>query len=474
MKNFIRFSNVLVLAVLFMAVTIVSVSSRADVWPTENEWSPAWEQKYKDWLRNSTDAKFFSRKINADGNPNPYYGIRVDCADLVYSLRIIFSFENHLPFGLHNAVSGANEIITNGITRYDKLPEGYPRARAFLEWIYGIVSTHTMAADTYSIPFSAVGEGSIILTTKKNHHSWTIRDVTSAGNPGLIFNSTVGRLSGYDVQVRESWPNPSWVFEPEVSANDPTKNIPVYRPGSYAGFRFWRPVAFLTKPEVAVPGYSDEQFTVGLNQWKTKAVSHLASVTETVDQIVMRLLKDACADFQQRVTAVAEAEQFKRRNPGQCLNSTDFDEYSTPSRDRRMIDGIVQARVYFQDGLKQSGEGAFSVANLVIYKTMFPFISNTAAEEARLDVTAKSPDNFCSLKVNDQLGRLSLAELKRRAFAGRMSANPNDSSTGRFGYVKTSSDIAYTTCSSNNFGLNPSVYNLDQLERDARKEISGR
>lgn len=480
---------------IFISIGATSIRAKADVWVTENQWSAEWEQKYKDWLRTSTNSHIFSRETNKDGSANPYYGIRVDCADLVYSLRTIFSYENKLPMAIHNPVSPRGELITNSVKRFDSTPAGIKRLKAYLTWIYNLVSTHGLPDDTYSIPFDAVSQGTMILTSKKNHHSWTIRDITKAGNPDLLFNSTVGRLSGFDVQERLSWPNPAWIFEAEVDKNDETKNIPIYKPGSYAGFRYWRPLQYLNKPEAAVPGYSEEQHMVGISKWKGIAQSKLAKVKETFDQIIMRLLKDACSDFQQRITAVSEAEAYKEelvsalasgataetshaiksvdQDPNKsidCLSAEKFDEYSTPSRDRRFVDGLMQARVYFQQGLKEVGEKGFSVSNLALYNTIFPFISKSAAEEASLDKTAKS-SNFCSLKVNEKMGTLNLAELKRRAFAGRMSANPNDSVTGRFGYSKTSKDIGYSKCQSQNYGLAPSVYNLNLIESDAKKEI---
>ncbi|MBC7464844.1 MAG: hypothetical protein H7256_02535 [Bdellovibrio sp.] len=483
MKKMLQNMKVFLLLAVFVSVGATSLKANAEVWPTENQWSAEWEQKYHDWLKTSTDAHLFSRQTNSDGTPNPYYGIRVDCADLVYSLRIIFSYENKLPWAMHNPASPRGALISNSISRYDKSLAGIKRLKTFLTWVYDLVSTHGLPDDTYSPPFEAVGPGTIILTSKKNHHSWTIRDITRAGNPDLLFNSTVGRTSGFDVQERLSWPNPSWIFEAEVDKDDETKNVNVYKPGSYPGFRYWRPLDAMTVPESAVPGYSDEQFTVGISKWKGIAQSKLAKVKETYDQIVMRLLNDACSDFQQRISAVAEVEFLKGAWKEQaeqtadgtlpvCLSAENFDQYSTPSRDKRFVDGLVMARVYFQKGMKEQGAGAFTDANLTIYKTIFPLISRSAAEEAALDKSAKSENNFCSLEISKEMGKLSLAELKRRAFAGWVSANPNDSVSGRFGYPKTSKDIGYSACKDQTYGLGRSGYNLNAIEKDAKAEIS--
>ncbi len=283
----------------------------AAVWVDENQWSADWEQKYSDWVKTNSGSKMFSQEKMANGEANPYYGIRVDCADLVYSLRILFSYENKLPFAMTNPVAPNGALITNQIKRYDRTAEGMPRLKIFLTWLYDLVSTHGLPRDTFSIAFKNVKPGAIILTSHKNHHSWTIKNISKTGNPTLIFNSTVGRESGFDVQERQSWPNPFWIFEPEVDKDDETKLIPIYTPGSYAGFRYWRPLENLKKSEIEVAGYNDEQHIVGIGQWKSMAQTSLATVKETVDQVVMRLLRDSCSDFKQRADAVKEAEVFK-------------------------------------------------------------------------------------------------------------------------------------------------------------------
>ncbi len=494
MKIQIGKSKTVLTLIAFVAVAALATTSKADVWKNENQWSADWEMKYKEWLQTTPTARFFSAEKKANGSANPYYGIRVDCADMVYSLRIIFSYENKLPFAMHNPARKSGALITNSITRFDRAEDGIVRLKSFLTWIYDIVSTHTIPDDTYSTGFKDVGPGSIIVTSKKNHHSWTILKISKVGNPTLIFNSTVGRESGFDVQVRQSWPNPFWIFEPEVDATDETKSNNIYAPGSYAGFRYWRPIESMSAPESAVPKYSEEQHLVGISKWKQAAQKVLATTTETIDQVVIRLLKDACSDLNQRVAAVAEAEVYKSKlasavtsgdatnqyvqevdqdkdKPSdlRCMIYKYFDQFSTPSRDRRLADALVLARAYYQLGINKQGEKAFLAENLKIYKTIFPFIMKSAAEEADLDTNAKSANNFCAVKLNSQLGLISLAEVKRQTFKGRISSNPNDAMSGRFGFAKTENDLG-SICPS--YDLKPNAANLIQTEEEALREVS--
>jgi hypothetical protein len=469
-------------------------TSQAAVWNETNQWNESWESQYKEWVRANANVKMFSEEIKSNGEPNPYYGIRVDCADLVYSLRIIFSFENKLPFAMTNPVRINSSLITNQFSRYDSVVEGVPRLKKFLVYVYDLVSTHGLPQDTYSIGFKDIGPGSIILTTRKNHHSWTIKDISKSGNPKLIFNSTVGRFSGFEVQERQSWPNPFWVFEPEVDPTDASKSIDIYLPGSYAGFRYWRPLQYLKQSEKLVPAYSEEQHTIGLSKWKTAAQNTLAQVNETIDQAVSRLLKDACSDYKQRVDAVLEAETYKnklaadfasgkseeqsvyikefmsdpeRPSDNRCMTYKMFDQYSTPSRDKRLIDAIILARAYFSFGLKKFDEKAFSASNLALYKSIFPMISASAAEEAQRS-PVKISSNYCAYEISREIGKMSLAQFKYNIFAEKFSSNPNDSYTARFGFKKTEKDLG-ETCPA--YDLSKAKYDLNKIEQEMMREV---
>ncbi len=480
---------------ILIMLMVTGAWSQAAVWTEENQWSEAYEQSYKEWLRINSSVTFFSAPKKANGEVNPYYGIRVDCADLVYTNRIIFAYENKLPFAMVNPVSPRRDLITNQVIRFDKTPEGLPRLKRFLTWVFDLAGSSSISLDTYSIPFKDVGAGTIIVTSKKNHHSWTITDISRTGNPRLYYNSTVGRESGFEIQKRDTWPNPAWVFEPEVDKDDETKTINVYKPGSYAGFRYWRPTEFLKQSELLVPGYSDEQHTVGINKWRTLAQKAKAKAKETINEVVMRLLNDACADFQQRIDNSKTTAIFKsnlaadfaagksveqssyisdfmkdenRPSDQRCLTYGKFDEFSTPSRDKRFIDALILARTFLKAGITKFGEKAFPTDNLKMYKSIFPTINLSAADEAVQDRSANTSSSFCSLKINDSIGEMTLAEMKRRFFINRFSSNPNEATTGRFGYPKTANDLA-AQCPAYDFV--PKAYNLKQIEQEMLKEV---
>lgn len=259
------------LGLLLLSFFVVT-SAKAAVWNNVNEWSPAWEQRFADWVQSSWQIDFFARKTLPNGQSNPYYGLRTDCADTVYSARIVFAYENSLPFVMQDPTA-SGRTLSNKMTRFDAQSESR-RIKSFLSYMYDMVSTRSLPNDTYPVAISrdTVHSGGLMLTTTKNHHSWSIKEILPIGVPHFVFNSTVGATTGSMLQQRQSWPNPDWVFEGDKT---PTGN---------AGFRYWRPEAYLNQPVWKTPGYSEEQYRVPMNKWVRYAQTRLALSHETDEQ----------------------------------------------------------------------------------------------------------------------------------------------------------------------------------------------
>ena len=162
----------------------LSTPAQAAVWKTQNQWSPEWERKYREWVKQEWDEKYFTRK------DTPFEGLKLDCADTVYSMRIIYSYWNKLPFAMVDP-TGGKKLITNEMSRFDTIEDEGRRARAFLSYIYGVASTQSLPADTYpaAINLDSVNSGSLLLTDHASHHSWTIKQLLPTGVPHLIYSS---------------------------------------------------------------------------------------------------------------------------------------------------------------------------------------------------------------------------------------------------------------------------------------------
>lgn len=418
-------------ALAILAVLFLSSPALAQVWSDTNRWTAAWEQRYSQWVRQSWHAGFFSSKTLPDGRANPYYGLRADCADTVYSMRIVFAAENGLPFAMQDPTS-SGRTITNRMTRFNDTPAGGARVRKFLAYMYNIVSTSSLPNDTYPIALSrsTVRPGTLILTTKTNHHSWTVKDILPIGVPWLVFNSTIGAGSGPGLQQRKSWPNPHWVFEGN------------HTPSGNAGFRDWRPLEYLGRPVWEVPGYSEEQYRISLGKWMKTAQTRLATTRESDTQLLTRLVANACEEITGRVQAVREGVAYLASNPGRCMSYATYDTYSTPSRDQRSFDALATLRGAYREILARNGGAEIPAAQQRQLRKIFPMATSTAqAETQAMRPQTVNADSLCVLSYASGKS-IDLAEAKRRFFAGLMSNNPHDGLAYRWGEARGPSALA--------------------------------
>ncbi|WP_413560486.1 hypothetical protein [Bdellovibrio sp. HCB209] len=417
--------RLILLLVVFFSINF----AHAAVWTEVNSWSPAWEDRFSDWVQNNWQVDFFARKKLPNGQSNPYYGLRTDCADTVYSMRLIFAYENKLPFVIQDPTA-SGRTISNQMKRFDKQREDQ-RIKNFLLYIYDMVSTKSLPNDTYPTAISrgAVRPGSLILTTTVNHHSWTIKEMLPIGVPHLVYNSVIGRTSGSMLQERQSWPNPEWVFEGNAT------------PAGNAGFRYWRPVEYLNQPVWKVPGYSEEQYKVQLRRWVKYAQGRLALRRETDEQMMARLMKVTCQGLQSRVPSVNEGLAALKSTRG-CMKYADYDTYSTPSRDQRVFDDYVTLRKAYRELVQANNAAELSLDMRVRLNKIFPYIEESIANETRkmaptgVDGTSVCTTEFLSGQYMD------LAEFKRRLFAGLISNNPMDDAQYRWGQLRGPSQRA--------------------------------
>lgn len=415
---------------IFALVVLFAMQSQAAVWKTVNQWSPEWEKTYTDWVRQNWNINVFATRTLPNGQSNPYYGLRVDCADTVYSMRIIFSYEHGLPFVV-NDPSSSGKTLSNEMSRWDSQNET-ARIRSFLNYMYDTISTHTLPSDTYPVAITpeTVHAGGLMMTVALNHHSWSIKDILPIGVPHLVFNSVLGAGTSVVLQERQSWPNPDWVFEGNQT------------PAGNGGFRYWKPIQYLTRPNWEVPGYSEEQYKVSLGKWVSFAQSRLAVRKETDPQMVSRLINVACEGIKGRVSVVKDAVDYVNRTNGACMNYETYDNYSTPNRDQRVFDDIMALRRSYRDILKANGGNQLSAEVKDQLNKIFPRINDTAVNETRS--MGASPVAANSLCVIDYAAgkRIDFADFKRRIFAGMMSNNPLDGMEYRWGEVRGPSSRA--------------------------------
>ncbi|AFY02524.1 hypothetical protein Bdt_2844 [Bdellovibrio bacteriovorus str. Tiberius] len=344
-------------------------------------------------------------------------------------MRLIFAYENRLPFVIKDPTySGAR--ISNKMSRWDRQRE-IERVRSFLNYIHETTSTRSLPGDTYPVAINrkAIRAGGVLATTAVNHHSWTIKEILPIGVPYLVYNSVVGSHSGFTMQERKSWPNPNWVFEGDFSSS------------SGAGFRYWRPASYLSRPVWKVPGYSTEQFQISLSKWTKTLQSRLATQQEDDTSMILRLVENVCVGFKDRVSYVNEALSYKRQYPS-CMSYEAFDIYSSPSRDERIFDDLMLLRRTYKEILQRNNGQNLTTDQKAELTKIFPYINQSASSETRqMPQQSITEDSVCV--VNYLSSRtMDMAEFKRRLFAGWISNNPNERGEYRWGVLRGPSDHA--------------------------------
>lgn len=309
----------IVLTALFCLLALTREPAMAAVWAVNARWDETAEQRYSQWVEAYFHSEFFYRDT-------PYELIATDCADAAYGMRMVFAFENNLPFVIRQP-DDATRLISQASTRFDHLPAGQIRFRAFMNWIMSITSTATLVQDTYPVRIDReqIRPGIIYLTWRT--HAMQVVALLPTGVIRYL-ESTAPRA------IR---PMRSMLGFPHQVPADPRAR----RHGD--GFRRFRTPQDYGKPEHFLPGYGVEQFdqarelkreTLPFYEWMQ---ARLAIEPEPVNQLARRSMFAICELAYDRASAVDEAQVLLgelRLQGRRCMNTAEIDEHSTPIRDR--------------------------------------------------------------------------------------------------------------------------------------------
>ena len=382
-------------------------TAQAAVWKAKNTWDERWENNYQAWVTRYWNEEFFM-----DEEKPLYYKFEHDCADAVYAMRLIFSYEHNLPFTIHNPTRKKG-YISNNLKKWDELPE-HKRVRNFLDYIANVGSTTSLKKDTYPIAMSEIKAGDIYVAP--GVHSYTIVDITDAGVAEVVYSTTPKAVRFLD--RIESFP--FYVPEDQKNFSD--------------GYRRFVQPQNIKKSLKKQPNYSLEQFVVAkaVKQNYVKFTDILSSALgkrkETPKEKSLRLMIALCQYANDRAVYVYDALwhlQKIRKKGRQCMNRGEYDSYSTPSRDRRLkafFNAVGEHQVKTKDTSGNSQQEQW-------IKTLFSPTDPSPAQEKQLN-------DFCMVQMS--LGEnyhMPLRALHQNLYAGFVSSNPNAPLEYRWGVV---------------------------------------
>lgn len=300
------------------------------LWTATSSWNLDWEDKFSQWISNEVDAQFFKK-----------HNLATDCADVLYSLRWIFARIHHLEMA--SRLSGSGDFFTHRSLRssWAQLPTAVnwyddKRFRAALDYLLDNTYTHSLMADSYPVAIrpEAIRAGTFHLDLHRDsgHTQVVSRSMMDSPTvlPFIIIQSTVPRavrvLStagfwaakqpqlGEGGLLRMRWP----VFKNGSPNLVKASQMPFFSEEQY-GPDFLRSAGFLFNQEVYL-----------------RLNPHLNF--KDVHKEATQSLQDAFLD---RLRLVDDGYQVCR-NKSCPPNSQLYDDWSTPSRDRRLADLFEQ------------------------------------------------------------------------------------------------------------------------------------
>jgi hypothetical protein len=393
---------------LAMWAIFVPNAANAAVWATRSEWDEASEKRYAEWVEEHFDAHFFYEGTH-------YSDMPTDCADAAYGMRMAFAYEQGLPF----AIEHEGSLITQNTRKFDALPAGLPRLRAFMNWVMENTSTRTLVRDTYPVRIDREQIRPGVIYLSAGVHAMQIVQVRDYGVIRYL-ESTAPRairpmrsILGFPHQVPA---------DPRASANSD-------------GFRrFKTPADYAARRPADLPGYSLEQFakarelqreTLPFYEW---VQSRLALEPEPVASLAHRSMFSICAMAYDRANAVEEALvlQALARQQGRRLSAQEIDEHSTPSRDRLLL----RAMEHLKTLVVRADWPGLSTKYRGFVELMVGRLPETQQEFVRADLKS-----WCDLSKVDggPVQTLDLQQLFGLLQEGRLSSSPLVSRARRWG-----------------------------------------
>jgi len=396
---------------LLAIVSSGTIVAHGAIYETQNSFKKDEIISYSKWIKEEVHQDIFSNPTSA------YYGIKTDCADAAFALRAIYAYEQKLPFKF---ILNNGQIITEKSDKFDHVSNNeIKRLKAFIEFISENVGSEGLASDnTYAIDLKAIKPGDLYISRWKNskgqltRHVYIIKDILPTGDL-LLYSSTVPRA------IRPLLPRkgmPLRIF----------KEMPF-------GFRRFLPGTngAINKLE----DYSDMQYDLvklGEEKFFKLVKEGLKSSEDSLELNIQRRIENICVALTTRLDIVEMALEAKEKLSTQCFNKAKYDEYSTPSRDKNIIQDIERLRNAYKVIVNK---GMVVDLNESTKNGLDYLIDENKSAEGLVALKT-----LCSVAVEVSAGRRVLMTIKSfydRYKANLVSSNPNEERAVRWGLEKS-------------------------------------
>ena len=393
------------------------LTSFAMVWETQNQWNEDYEIQYREWMKNNIHREIYKK----DG---PVGKVKTDCADAVLGARIIFAYQNKLPFTIANPTGnriGSYPALHNELNKWDYIADEKKRVAKFIEYIGDSVGTDFLARyATYSVKPEAITSGdTYVYKSGGTRHSYIIKDIHLNGNQYLFWSTTpkiVRKLSKSLAIPGKGFDTPPW---------------------GYRRFRWPEHMGASESLIAEEMGRSKEQYAMARKHGFSKVLKQIRRVLRVKDEelgeMLKRMMANTCSALEDRVEIVNLALSFKNQI-GRCMRESEFHNYSTPSRDKKLFEQIKEImdiwKEAFDNDEDQGIDGDFRKA--------LHYLAGTNEGDrwfrSRNDEDRVHLRKFCKVELPHQaLGTFDLYDFYRLKKKKDISSNPNDNIFRRWG-----------------------------------------
>ncbi|MGF1546682.1 MAG: hypothetical protein ACFCUG_05115 [Thiotrichales bacterium] len=390
------------LTTLALGAVMAWLPVQAAVWTERHTWDDAWEARYSAWV-----AAEWTDDFLLDPKRPAYAGIAHDCADIPALARLIFAYENGLPFAIHDAAGGR---LTHQSKRFDALPAGAARLRAFMNHVTKAVSTQTLPDDTYPIALAEIRPGDLYLAP--GEHAYFVTGVRDNGVIEYVYSTTPTAAQNL-IRQRTF---PAYVPTDDITMRD--------------GYRRFRRPDELGLTYAQIARFSDQQYSVArdagyeFEQFNQTLAQLLGAEPETRPQRGERLIDEVCEMSRQRLRYVDDGVRYLqtiRAQGRRCLSESEYRQYSTFNRDQRLTTLWWQLRGLYRS-LSSLGEDS---STLRLLRAIFDPYEASPKERAAIA-------GRCALVLNETTA-IDLIDLWRIVQQNRLDADPHADRLQRWG-----------------------------------------
>ncbi len=378
--------------------TAIAHAPAGQLWGIRADWSPALEDVYSVWIETLFDAPIEAQpsysalhEVLRDPSRNflfDYLGsgedqqgivVKPDCADLPYFLRAYFSFKLGLPFGWSRCTrgeSGTPPTCSDFATNADPFPPIDGKAQTVPAWVDPERDRDSRQADAKRFgeflrtTLADAAQSGAGRTPAKDETGDYYPVALSAGmlRPGTIFADPYGHVLVLAKRIAQTPARAGVLFAVDGQPDGTVARKRFWR-GNFLfaldpalgspGFKRFRPIArdktgslrHLRNAEL--PDYSLDQYAGGVEGFYDKVEDVLSPSRLDPMQALLETLQALEEQVKTRVVSVENGRKFlaSGKHPAEMPDGAkifeatgDWEDYSTPSRDLRLLIAIDVTR----------------------------------------------------------------------------------------------------------------------------------